>query len=244
MSRTRILAINVDKVTMQEALDRCLAFLSSFKPNLVVTPNAEMAYAAQQDAELRHIVNTADLSIPDGAGVVLASRILGDPVPQKVAGADLATNLLHAMELRKRGRIFLLGAQPEVVAEAVRRINERFPGVYVAGYRHGFFTPAEEPAIVEEINRANVDVLFVALGVPRQEKWLAKHLPELRVKLAMGVGGTFDVWAGVAKRAPAWMINANLEWLFRVVKFGRYGRSLPPLVKFMFSVVAQRLRGR
>lgn len=244
MSRTQILAIGVDQVTMQEAVDRCLGFLSSAEPKLVVTPNAEIAYAAAYDPELAAIVNGADLVIPDGAGVVLAARILGDPVPQKVAGTDLATNLLHAMSLRKRGRVYLLGAKPEVVAEAARRLGEQFPGIYVAGFRDGYFKPEEEAGVIEAIRRARVDVLFVGMGAPRQERWLTQHLGELNARVSLGIGGTLDVWAGAAQRAPNWMIKANLEWLFRVVKFGRYGRSLPPLAKFVLLVVLRRLRGR
>jgi len=244
MNRTQILAIGVDKVTMQEAVDRCLGFLGGAEPKLVVTPNAEMAYAAAHNPELAAIINKADLVIPDGSGVVLAARILGDPVPQKVAGTDLATNLLHALSLRKRGRIYLLGGRPEVVAEAARRIGEQYPGVYVAGFRDGYFTPAEEAAVVQAIRQARVDALFVGMGSPRQETWLSQHLGELNARVSLGVGGTLDVWAGTAQRAPNWMIKANLEWLFRIVKFSRYGRSLPPLAKFVLLVVKRRLRGR
>lgn len=243
MTRTQILSIGVDKVTMQEALDRCLSFLGSMQPHLVVTPNAEITYAASKDPELAAILNGADLVIPDGAGVVLASRILGDPVPQKVAGADLATNLLHALHIRRRGRIYLLGTRLEVVAEAARRIARDYPGLHVAGYRDGFFRPEEETEVIQAIRSANVDILFAALGSPRQERWLSHNLKDLNARIAMGVGGTIDVWAGTAQRAPRWMIRANLEWLFRVVKFGRYGRSLPPLARFMLAVAASRLRG-
>lgn len=243
MSRTQILAIGVDKVTMQEALDRCLSFLASMEPHLVVTPNAEITYAASHDPELAAILNSADLVIPDGAGVVLASKILGDPIPQKVAGADLATNLLHALHIRRRGRIYLLGARPKVVAEAARRIQRNYPGLHVAGYRDGYFTPEEEPGVIQAIRAANVDILFAALGSPKQERWLSQNRKALNARIAMGVGGTIDIWAGAAPRAPRWMIRTNLEWLFRVVKFGRYGRSLPPLIKFMLAVTASRLRG-
>lgn len=242
--RARILAIGVDKVTMQEALDRCMAFLASMKPHLIVTPNAEIAYRASQDPGLAAILNGADLAVPDGAGLVLAARLLGDPVPQKVAGADLATNLLHALNLRRRGRIYLLGGRPEVVEQAARRIAQQYPGIHIAGYRDGYFGPSEEANIIEAIRNANVDILFVGLGSPRQEQWLSQHLQELKARIAMGVGGTIDVWADPKVRAPAWMIRWNLEWLYRIVKFGRYSRSLPPLIKFMLAVTVQRLRGR
>lgn len=244
MSRVRILTIEVDKVTMGEAVDRCLAFIDSGRPHLVVTPNAEIAYHASQNPELANLINGADLVVPDGSGIVLASRILGDPVPEKVGGTDLSTNLLKALHAQKRGRVFLFGTRPEVVAEAARRIRQEYPGVTVAGYRDGFFKPEEEPAILAAIREAKADVLFVALGSPRQERWLQKHLPSLGVKVGIGVGGTIDVWAGAAPRAPQWMQNLHLEWLFRIVKLGRIRRSLPPLTRFVLAVVGRRMRGR
>ncbi|HYF93307.1 MAG TPA: WecB/TagA/CpsF family glycosyltransferase [Symbiobacteriaceae bacterium] len=244
MNRTRILAIGIDKVTMSEAVDRCLAWIDEEKPRLVVTPNAEHAYMALKDSEFASIINGADLVIPDGIGVLMASRMLGDPVPQKVAGVELSTNLIAAMSGRGRGSVYLLGARPEVVAEAAHRLKERFPGVTVAGFQHGFFKPDEEPAVVAAVRAARPDFLVVGMGMPRQEKWLHHYLGELGAKVAIGAGGTIDVWAGAAPRAPQWMIKSNLEWLFRIVKLGRYSRSLPPLFKFVWLVAAQRMRGR
>lgn len=244
MSRTQILTIGVDKVTMQEAVALCLAWTDGDQPRLVVTPNAEHAYMAEKDPAFASIINGADLVIPDGIGVTMASRILGDPVPEKVAGVELATNLLAAMSERGRGSVYLLGAKPTVVAEAASRVQKRFPGVTIAGYQHGYFKPEEEPAVVAAIRAARPDFLVVGMGAPRQEKWLHQYLGELGARVAIGAGGTIDVWAGVAPRAPEWMIKTNLEWLFRVVKLGRYSRSLPPLFKFVGMVVAQKVRGR
>ncbi|MFZ5815805.1 MAG: WecB/TagA/CpsF family glycosyltransferase [Bacillota bacterium] len=244
MSRARILSIGVDKVTMEEAVTRCLSFLDERAPHLVVTPNAEIAYSASKNPDLAAIINGADLVVADGSGILLASRLLRDPVPEKVAGADLATNLLAALNARRRGRIFLFGTRSEVVAEAARRLQRQYPGVKIVGYRDGFFKPEEVPEIVAFIREARPDVLFVGLGSPRQEQWLHKYLPELGVRLGMGVGGTIDVWAGAAARAPEWIQRLHLEWLFRIVKFGRYGRSLPPLIKFVLVVLWKRMRGR
>jgi N-acetylglucosaminyldiphosphoundecaprenol N-acetyl-beta-D-mannosaminyltransferase len=244
MSRVQILSVSVDKVTMAEAVERCIGFLSDPRSHLVVTPNAEIVYAATHNPALAAILNGADLVVPDGAGVLLASRILGTPVPEKVAGVELATNLLQELSRRRMGRIYLLGATPEVVARAAERLAERFPGVSVVGFRDGFFSQDEESAVIDQIRASRPDVLFVGMGAPRQEFWLHRHLPDLGVHLGLGVGGTIDIWVDAAKRAPEWMIRMNLEWLFRIVRFGRYRRSLPPLVKFMAMVAARRLRGR
>jgi len=244
MSRVQILNIGIDKVTMTEAVDRCIGFLGESRPHLVVTPNAEILYAAANNPALAAILNGADLVVPDGAGVLLASRILGNPVPEKVAGVELATNLLQALSQRNMGRIFLLGATPTVVKAAAANISKRFPGTTIVGFRDGFFSQDEERHVIDQIRQARPDVLFVGMGAPRQEFWLHRHLSELGVRLCLGVGGTIDIWVDAAKRAPAWMIRTNLEWLFRIVRFGRYRRSLPPLIKFTVLVAARRLRGR
>lgn len=241
-NRFQLFAIGIDRVTMAEAVERCLRFIASGQPHMVVTPNAEIAYAAAENPLLARIINQADLVVPDGAGVVLASRILGDPVPEKVAGTDLATRLVGELN-RTGGRIFLLGTKPEVVAQAAERLKAQYPGLSAIGFHHGFWKPEEEPALIAQIRETRPDVLFVALGSPKQERWIRAHQAETGAPLAIGVGGTIDVWAGVAQRAPEWMIKANLEWLFRVVKFGRYGRSLPPLMRFVGKVLAARVRG-
>ncbi|MDF2627190.1 MAG: putative N-acetyl-mannosamine transferase [Symbiobacteriaceae bacterium] len=244
MSRTQILALGVDKVTMAEAVERCLSWAEGDQPRLIVTPNAEHVYQAVKDPAFAAIENGADLVIPDGIGVLMASRILGDPVPEKVAGVELSTNIIAAMSNRGRGSVYLLGGRPEVVAEAARRLKERFPGITIAGHQHGYYKPDQEPAVIAAIAAARPDLLVVGMGMPKQEEWLAAHLRETRAKLGIGAGGTIDVWAGAAPRAPEWMIKSNLEWLFRIVKLGRYSRSLPPLFKFMAMVAAQRMRGR
>ncbi|HWI61035.1 MAG TPA: WecB/TagA/CpsF family glycosyltransferase [Symbiobacteriaceae bacterium] len=244
MSRARILAIEVDKVTMSEAVGRCLAWVDGEGSHMVVTPNAEFAYAATKDPEFASILNGADLVIPDGIGILMAARLLGDPVPEKVAGVELSANLIGAMAKRGRGSVYLLGARPEVVAQAAQRIQERFPGITIAGYQHGYYKPEEEAAVISAIRAARPDFLIVGMGMPRQEKWLHQHLRETGAKVGIGAGGTIDVLAGVAPRAPEWMIKSNLEWLFRIVKLGRIGRSLPPLIRFVGKVAVQKVRGR
>jgi N-acetylglucosaminyldiphosphoundecaprenol N-acetyl-beta-D-mannosaminyltransferase len=239
----RVLGIKIDKVTMEEAFSRCLGFLADGGSHLVVTPNAEILHRAGQDEELAAILNGADLTVPDGAGVVLASRWLGDPLPEKVAGVELAERLMEALG-RRGGAVYLLGTRPEVVAEAARRLPARFAGLRIAGFHHGFFTETEEPAVLRQIRDGGPDLLLAALGSPRQEKWLARHLPELQVPVCIGVGGGIDLWAGRTARAPRWMISANLEWLYRIVRFGRYSRSLPPIIRFLLAVRRERRRAR
>ncbi|MGE5673920.1 MAG: WecB/TagA/CpsF family glycosyltransferase [Mycobacterium leprae] len=244
MSRTQILAIGVDQVTMAEAVERCMEWVHSDSTHLVVTPNAEIGYAAARNPELAAVINGADLVIPDGIGVVLAARILGNPVPGKVAGVELTNNLLEALSRRGEGRVYLLGTRPEVVAKAAEHVARQYPGVQVVGYHDGFFKDEEDAPVVAAIREARPDFLVVGMGSPRQEQWLYRHRAELNAKVCIGVGGGIDIWGGAGRRAPEWALKTNLEWLWRMVHFGRYSRVLPPLAKFVLLVMAQRLKGK
>ncbi|BDG61704.1 WecB/TagA/CpsF family glycosyltransferase [Caldinitratiruptor microaerophilus] len=240
--RSVILGVAVDRVTLAEAVRRCLDFVASGAPHLVVTPNAEIVMAARRDPELRQVLRQADLVVPDGAGVVLAARLLGRPVPERVAGVDLAAGVLAGAP--PGTRVFLLGSTPDTVAEAARRLQARYPNITVCGRRDGYwahFEPQADREVVAAIRAARPHVLLTGMGAPLQEKWLARHLTELAVPLAMGIGGGIDLWAGKARRAPDWMIRLNLEWVYRIVRFGRYRRSLPPLIGFALRVLAERL---
>ncbi|MDQ7794215.1 MAG: WecB/TagA/CpsF family glycosyltransferase [bacterium] len=235
-----VLGIRVDRLTMREAVDRAIRLACENPGSLAVTPNAELVWAAQGDPELRRALNAARLAVADGAGVVWASRLLGRPVPERVAGYDLMRELL-AGAARRDLSVFFLGGRPGVADRAARRAVELHRGLRVAGTAHGYFSPAEEPGLREAVRRASADFLFAGLGAPRQEKWLARNLARLGVGLAMGVGGSLDVLAGSSRRAPAWMIGANLEWLYRLVNEPkRLGRQLA-LPRFILAVVGRRL---
>lgn len=226
-------------------MERCLAWLGGTAPHTVLTPNAEILALAHADPELRSILNGADLVVPDGAGVVVGSRMLGDPVPERVPGVELADRLLRTAP--PGTRVFLLGAAREAVQAATLRFGELYPHIVLAGYHHGFwphFDPQADRAVVGAVRHARPAILFAGLGAPKQERWLHQYKADLGVPIAMGIGGGIDLWAGRATRAPLWMRQANLEWLYRIVKFGRYGRSLPLLARFAGLVVAERLRQR
>lgn len=231
-----ILGVQVDKLTLRQAVERCQQFIAEGGPHRVVTPNAEFIMAARQDPVFRDLINGSDLRVADGAGVVLASKLLGDPVAERVAGADLIDALLRAEPYR----VFILGAAPDSVAEAARRLPERIPGTVVVGYHDGYFQPEAAPQIVQQIRAAAPQILVVGMGSPKQESFLEQHLAETGAALGMGVGGVIDLWAGRQQRAPLWLRRLNLEWAYRVVKFGRYGRSLPPLLRFAWAVWRSR----
>ena len=237
--RVEILGVGVDPVTMSEALDRVEEFYSARSPRLIATANAEMLMRATHDEELRSILNAADLVVPDGAGTVWAAHHLGFEMPERVAGYDLAQELMKRAPSAQR-RIFFFGSAPGVADKAKVKAESLYLGISIVGTRNGYFTVEEEPSIIEQIKKAQPDLLLAALGVPKQEKWLAAHLNELNVPVSIGVGGTFDVMAGVMKRAPLWMQRAKLEWLFRAMLQPKRAGRLIALPKFVFKVHASR----
>jgi N-acetylglucosaminyldiphosphoundecaprenol N-acetyl-beta-D-mannosaminyltransferase len=234
-----VLGIFVDSVTMGQAVAKAEEFILKRRPSLIVTANAEMVMFAESDAELAQILNNAELTVPDGAGVVWAARYKGQKAPERVAGYDLAQCLLE-LSAREGYKVFLFGAREEVVKAAKEKAETLYPGINIVGFRHGFFTAEEDEIIIEEIKSANPDILFAALGVPKQEKWLAKYLDTINVPLCMGVGGTFDVMAGVMSRAPLWMQKMSLEWLYRLIKQPERIIRMLALPKFVLRVIFSR----
>ncbi len=234
-AKVNILGVNVDAVTMRDAVAHIENKIESNTPVLVATANAEMIMRATYDEELMHILNNASLVVPDGAGTVWAARHLGHEMPERVAGYDLAQELMK-IAAQKKQRIYFFGSAPGVAEKAKHKAEALYPGINIVGTRNGFFSAADEPTIIAAIKAAKPHILLAALGVPKQEKWLACHLEELGVPVSMGVGGTLDVMAGVMKRAPLWMQKAKLEWLFRgLMQPKRIGR-LMALPKFVLKV--------
>ena len=237
--KVTILGVPVDAITMGEAVARIDGFIEKRTPVLVATANAEMLMRATHDGALRRILQGAALVTPDGAGTVWAAHHLGHAMPERVAGYDMVQELMREAPAKHR-RIFFFGSAPGVADKAKKKAEQLYPGIEIVGTRNGFFTAADEPAIIEEIKAAHPDILLAALGVPKQEKWLAKHLGELGVPVAIGVGGTFDVMAGVMKRAPHWMQRAKLEWLFRGMMQPKRAGRLLALPRFVLKVHAQK----
>ena len=233
--KVKILGVGVNAVTMQEALDRIEKFFEEKKPKIIATANAEMLMRATYDEELKKILNDAELVVPDGAGTVWAAHHLGYQMPERVAGYDLAQELMKRAPEKNR-RIYFFGSAPNVAEKAKLKAEELYPGIKIVGTRNGFFSADDESKIISEIKSAQPDLLFAALGVPKQEKFLAKYKDELNVPVSIGVGGTFDVMAGGMKRAPKWMQRAKLEWLFRAILQPKRAGRLIALPKFVLKV--------
>lgn len=237
--KATVLQVPIDVVTMSEAVARLEQFILKKRPHLIATANAEMVMLAQEDSELAAILAQCHLVVPDGAGVVWAARYQGYTIPERVAGYDLAQNLL-AQAAKKGYSVFMFGSHPDIICKAKHFALDRYSGLRIVGTRHGFFSEQDEPEILQQITEAKPDILLAALGVPKQEKWLARNLTKLDVSVCMGVGGTFDVMAGAVKRAPLWMQRTSLEWLFRLIRQPRRALRMMALPRFAIKVMLGR----
>jgi N-acetylglucosaminyldiphosphoundecaprenol N-acetyl-beta-D-mannosaminyltransferase len=216
-NRADILGCPIDRVGIDEAVERCRELIEEIgRTTSQVSVNAAKLVAIRDDAELRELVLRSDLVTADGQSVVWASRLLGDALPERVAGIDLMQRLLELAE-RRGHRVFFLGATPQVLERAVATITARHPRLHVAGSRDGYFRPDEEQRVRDEIRAASPDILFVAMTSPRKEQWVAAAA-DLDVGFAMGVGGSLDVLAGLVRRAPRLVQRFGLEWLFRLAQ--------------------------
>lgn len=243
MTRIVVLGTEIDAISFDEAIDRAFTEMKCRRGAYIVTPNSEMLLAAREDGELCDALRGAFLALPDGAGVVLASRILGTPLPGRIAGVDFARVLLARMG-RTGGSLFLLGAAEGVAARAAGRITKAFPALSIAGVQNGFFTEEEERELIDRINTASPDLLIVCLGSPRQERWMAQNAPRLRVGLMAGLGGTLDLFAGRTRRAPRWMRTLGLEWLFRLLGEPWRARRISRIPRLFWIAFRCRIGGR
>ncbi len=231
-----ITGIKVDNVNMDEAAGALAGYLDTEACSMVFTPNSEILLEAIKNRELEAALNDGQLVVPDGIGVVIASRFYGTPVKEKVAGIDLMLRLMEIADSRGKS-IYLLGGKPGVAEEAAIKLTEKYGGLRIAGTRDGYFKIEDEEKIISEINGSKADILLVALGAPKQENFIYKRRNELKVRIAMGVGGSLDILAGKAKRAPEFYQRAGLEWFYRLMKepwrIGRMMR-LPKFIAVAF----------
>ena len=239
----RILGSRVDPVDMSTATDRIAQLLAQRRFAQVVTFGSEMAMHAHRDAAYRDVVNAADLVVPDTIGVVYAARLLGQPLRERVAGIELIERVCELCA-REHMSIFLLGGAPGVAAIAADVLRSRHAGLEIAGCHDGYFSQAQEPAVLATIAASGARVVLVALGFPRQEMWARAHAAELGPVLCIGIGGSLDVISGRLRRAPGVLRALGLEWLYRLVtQPHRLGRQLV-LPRFAALVGAQALRDR
>ena len=232
-----ILGTPVHRVRMSDTLTLARQFMNEPHLHQIVTSNPEFVMTAQHDADFRRVLWQADLCIPDGIGLVYASRWLGRPLPERVPGSELVY-LLAGLAAEEGWRLFLLGAGPGVAEEAAAVFQSRYPGLCICGTYAGSPARAENEAIVERINGSGAEMLFVAYGAPKQDKWIARNRTNLAtVRLAMGVGGALDFVSGRAQRAPRWAQNMGMEWLYRLYREPWRWRRILALPRFAWKVL-------
>lgn len=242
VTRIEILGVPVDCVTMDQALDWADSRIKGHHPCTILAVNPEKVMRAQQDSGLLGQLRSADLLIPDGIGIVFAARLLGLGHAEQVPGSELMPKLCERAA-SKGYTVFLFGASAEVNQQAVAVLRERYPGIRIVGSQHGYVKDEDMPGVITCINECKPDLLFVALGSPHQELWMARYLPQLTVKVCQGVGGTFDVIAGRVRRAPKFFRSLHLEWFYRLASDPRRIRRQTALPLFAFHVLRKRLIG-
>lgn len=243
--RIELMGCKIDNLTMEQTLERVDSFIRTGKPHQHVVVNVDKLVKAQRDEGLRRIINECDLVNADGMPVVWASRLLGRPLKERVAGVDLFEAIMKRAS-ETGWRVFLLGAREGVVSKVRTDYQVRYPGLVIAGHRNGYWTPEEEVHVVRQITEARPDILFVAISSPRKEQFLGRYQADMRVPFAMGVGGTFDVAAGMVKRAPAWMQRSGLEWFYRFLQEPRrmFRRYFVEDMAFIGLFLRELRRGR
>lgn len=238
--KVRILDIPFSIMGLDETVRYCESLMRSQVPHHVITANPEIVMMAQENQRLRNIIEAADLVTCDGTGIVWASQFFSDfPAKERVTGFDLTLRLLTLCE--KEGfSVYFLGTTPAIIDAAVAKIRQEWPALTIKGYHHGYFRGDDENNVLADIRDKKPNILFVALGAPKQEYWISDHLPTLPVNMAMGVGGTFDVLSGTMKRAPVVWQRLRLEWLYRLVQQPSRWRRMLVLPKFVMNVLKSK----
>lgn len=222
--RIDVMGVGFDSLTMDEAVARARDLMAERRAAYVVTPNPEIVMLCRDDPAAMQAVQGADLVLPDGIGVIYGAKILGTPLRAKLPGIDFASALMAQMGQEGKS-VFLLGAKPGVADAAAEKMRARFPGLVIAGTNDGYFQ--DDDPVVEKINAAQPDLLLVCLGAPKQELFMAKYGEATGCHLLMGLGGSMDIFAGVAQRAPEFYCKHNLEWFYRLIKNpSRIGRMM------------------
>ncbi len=233
-----VLGVLFDNLTMVEATEKALSYMTSRNAAYVVTPNPEIVMLCRETAALQKAVCGASMVLADGIGIILGAKLLGTPLKEKLPGIEFAEALFALMAARGLS-VFLLGAKPGVAEQAAIRLAERFPGLQISGVHDGYFQ--DDAPLIEKINAASPELLLVCLGAPKQEIWMHTNAPYLKVGLMAGLGGSMDVFAGVVDRAPESWRRLNLEWLYRLKEDpSRVGRMLK-LPQFGLNVLGRRL---
>ncbi len=242
MSICRILGVPFNNISPSEAVDKMIYLLNGSGKSMVFTPNPEMVMRARKDREFMEILNSGTMNVPDGIGIVYASRFTKEPIKERVAGYDMLLSVFDRIKDKDK-TVYFFGSAPGIAERARAAIEERFPGIKIVGCADGYFDREKEKKIIADINEKRPDLLLVGIGFPRQEKWIYDNIGNLNIRTAVGVGGSFDGWCGNVPRAPQFFVDHGLEWFYRLMKQpSRIGRMMQ-LPLFMLTVIKEKLTG-
>lgn len=233
-----VLGIEFEHTTKSETIHTLEKRIKDNKKTFIVTANPEIVMYAQRDQQYQKIVQSADYIIPDGIGIIMGAKLLKNPLPERIPGFELMKDLL-TIAGKQQLRVFFLGARENVLNKAIDNVKHDYPGIQIAGSHHGFFNE-EDPEVAKMVQESNPDMVFVALGFPRQERWISNNAHLFQKGLFMGVGGSFDVLSGTVKRAPALWRKLNIEWLYRLIKQPQRWKRMTFLPIFMLKVIGTR----
>lgn len=237
--RINVLGVGFDNLTIDEAVERGMELLHEPGTHYVATPNPEIVEICRENLAARQAVNGADLVLPDGVGVVKGANMLGTPLKEKVPGIEFAAGLMERMAAEGLS-LYLLGAKPGIAEAAGEKLAARYPGLVIAGTHDGYFQ--EDAPVIEDIRQSGADCVFVCLGAPKQELWMAKHGEATGARLLCGLGGSLDVFAGVVERAPKFWSDHGLEWFYRLCKEPRRAGRMMKLPLFLVHVQKEKRR--
>lgn len=241
VKKVRILSLDINNIRMEEIINQLSEVLSdNRKKRLIYTPNSEIVVKAFDNPKFDQMLKKADYLIPDGAGLLLASKILKVPIKERVAGYDLMMNLLKYISDKKHS-VYLLGGKPDVIDQAVENVKSKYPKINISGYHHGYIDQEKEREIINEINQKSPDILMVGMGVPLQEDFFNRYFDTLNITIGLAVGGSFDVISGQVKRAPIWIQKIYLEWLYRLFQEPRRIKRMVALPRFVYLVLKERV---
>jgi N-acetylglucosaminyldiphosphoundecaprenol N-acetyl-beta-D-mannosaminyltransferase len=231
------MGVNVSSLSYSALIESIFSDINNKKKSMIVAINPEKIMKAQDDLELKKLLNRADYQVPDGIGVVLASKLKGGEIKQRVTGIDMMLNLC-AEAAKRNKKVFLYGAKPGIAEEAKQELIKKFPTLQVSGTLDGY--EKDEEVIIETINKGKPDIIFVALGSPRQEYWILDHLEKITPCVFQGVGGSYDVISGRINRAPELFMKFGLEWLYRLVKEPWRWKRQIVIPKFLIRVLFKK----
>lgn len=236
-----MLGVGFDNLTREETIESCMKLIESRSSAYMVTPNPEIVMASWENEALREAARNADIVISDGIGVIKAAKILGTPLKERLPGIEICEAVIERLA-KERKSVYLLGAKPGVAEKAAENLAKKHPGLVIAGTQNGYFEDSEP--IIEAINAAKPDFLMVCLGSPKQELWMFENAERLDVGLMGGLGGSLDVFAGVAERAPKVWQKLGLEWLYRCLKEPQRFKRVAKLPLFMTKAVETRIKNQ